>query len=84
MFRATSNNRNSCSWSSSLGQAGIAEGIALAPVLGPEQVLVGNAGLVAETPHLPDLLVQQLGEGLGALEGQSLHGVGVQVPSLIP
>ncbi|HEV3110649.1 MAG TPA: hypothetical protein VGY99_09170 [Candidatus Binataceae bacterium] len=55
-------------------QAGwIAEGKPLAVVMRLVQVLFGDAVGVFESPHLADLLMQQLGERLGAFKRQYLQ-----------
>ena len=59
------------------GAGRVPEGVSPSLVMGPEQVLMCRTVGVAYSPHLTNLLVEQLGESFGAFQGQCLQKVGV-------
>src|SRR3989338_4368244 len=61
----------------------VAEADSDAAVLALELLADGLAGRVADAPHGPDAVVQELGEALGGFDGDRLQGVALEVLALV-
>src|SRR5258708_33750872 len=65
------------------GTGRVAEREALAVVVRLHEILQRESRQIADTPHLSNLEMQQLGERLGALEREHLQDVRAQIVALV-
>jgi len=82
-FLSTSSRRKQRLLIFETGTGGIAERETLAVVVRLHEILERKSGRVADSPHLANLQVQQLGESLGAFEREHLQDVRAQIVALV-